>query len=245
MLYDIMYMEVVNKHPLGLKVFGIIAFILFAVGFYLALVVSPLDKDQGQLVRILYAHVSVAWICFLAVILCAIFGSIYLWNSSELSDILAVASAEMALFYSGLTIIGGMTWGKATWTVWWAWDAKLTTTALMFFLLVGYFIVRGLIENPQRRGRVSAVIGLVILADVPIVYFASEFFNTLHQPLSLQIGEEPQMDPIMIKILLFNVLAAGLVYAYFMLERVRLGRLESRLVKEQEHPKLTSEVIHV
>ncbi len=239
-------MKAINKHPLVLKVFGTLAFIFFAIGFYLALVVSPTDTTQGQLIRILYAHVSVAWICFLAVILCAVFGSIYLWNSNKLSDILAVASAEMALFYSGLTIIGGMTWGKSTWGVWWTWDAKLTTTALMFFLLVGYFIVRGLIESPQRRGRVSAVIGLVILADVPIVYFASEFFNTLHQPLSLQIGEEPQMDPIMIKILLFNVLAAGLIYAYFMTERVRLGRLESKLTREQERIELTpKEIIHV
>ena len=236
-----------NKHPIWLKIFGFITIILLAVGIYLALVVSPPDNVQGELIRILYAHVSVAWICFLAVILCAIFGSIYLWNSGKLNDIIAVASAEMALFYSGLTILGGMAWGKSTWGVWWAWDAKLTTTALMFFLLVGYFIVRGIIEDPQRRGRVSAVISLVILADVPIVYFASEFFNTLHQPLSLQIGEEPQMDPIMIKILLFNVLVAALIYTYFMIERVRLGHLENKLIITQEtnEAQTSKKVIHV
>ena len=239
--------RIVNKHPIWLKIFAFSTIALLGVGIYLALIVSPPDTVQGELIRILYAHVSVAWICFLAVILCAIFGSIYLWSSNKLSDIIAVASAEMALFYSGLTILGGMTWGKSTWGVWWAWDAKLTTTALMFFLLVGYFIVRGLIEDPQRRGRVSAVISLVILADVPIVYFASEFFNTLHQPLSLQIGEEPQMDPIMIKILLFNVLVAALIYTYLMLERVRLGHLENKFTIEQEvnETQIASEVIHV
>ncbi|MEZ4605965.1 MAG: cytochrome c biogenesis protein CcsA [Deinococcales bacterium] len=238
----------ISKHtqqPLWLKAFGLINLILLGIGAYLAFIVSPADKTQGELVRIMYAHVSVAWICFVAVIIGAVAGAIFLWNSSRLSDVVAVASAELGLFYATLTVLSGMTWGKPTWGAWWVWDAKLTTTALMCFLLVGYFIIRAMIDDPLRRGRISAVIGLIILANVPIIYFASEWWNTLHQPLSLQIGEKPRMDPIMVKILLYNVGVAALIYGYFMTVRIRLGRLGVRQEIRMQEPARKSEAIHV
>ena len=237
------------SRPMWLNIFAILNLILFGVGMYFALVTSPVDVTQGDLIRIMYAHVSVAWICFLAVFLCAIFGSIFLWRGGKLNDILAVASAEMGMFFAGLTLIGGMTYSKPTLNTWWTWDAKLTATALMFFLLVGYFIVRGLIDDPTRRGRVSAVIGLIILADVPIIYFASEWWRTLHPAKSLNLdGSGVTMQPEFLQVLLFNVAVAALIYIYLMIERVRIGRLEAGLEDRLElkrQQKQSSEAIHV
>jgi heme exporter protein C len=234
------------KRPRWLNAFGLITLILFGVGAYLSLVVSPPDVNQGQLIRIMYAHVSVAWVCFLAVIASAVFGMIFLWRGRKIHDVLAVASAESALFFAGLTIIGGMTYSKPTLNTYWTWDAKLTLTALLFALLVGYFIVRGLLEDPQRRGRVSAVIGIIVLASLPFNYLAAEWFRTLHPAKSINLdGSGVQMDPTMLRVLLFNVGVAAFAFLYFLLERVRIGRLEIAREDELEAPSGSGEVVRV
>ena len=237
-----------QKRPLWLNLFGLSVLVLFGVGMVLALVTSPADVNQGNLIRIMYAHVSVAWISFVAVIATAVFGSLFLWRSKVRDDVLAVASAEMALFFAALTLLGGMTYSKPTLNTWWTWDAKLTLTALMFALLVGYFIVRGLIDDPERRGRVSAVVSIIVAVSLPFNYLASEWFRTLHPAKSVNLdGSGVTMDSVMLQTLLFNVVVAGLIYVYFMLERVRIGRLEARLSEQQEREERAphGEVVHV
>ena len=219
---------VAPRQPLRLGVLGLVALALFGVGFYLAIFASPADINQGNLIRIMYAHVSVAWISFLAVSLTALFGSIFLWRGGRVYDVWAVANAELALVFAALTLVGGMTYSRPTLNTWWTWDAKLTLTALMFALLVGYFVVRGLIDDPERRGRVSAVVSIIVLASLPFNYLAAEWFRTLHPAKSLALdGSGVTMDGSMVRVLLINVAAAALLYLYFMLERVRIGRLEA------------------
>ncbi len=215
------------RQPTWLRLLGLAAVALFGVGFFLAIFVSPADINQGELIRIMYAHVSVAWISFLAVALTALFGSVFLWRGGRTYDVWAVANAELALVFAALTLLGGMTYSRPTLNTWWTWDAKLTLTALMFALLVGYFIVRGLIDDPERRGRVSAVVSIIVLASLPFNYLAAEWFRTLHPAKSLNLdGSGVTMDGSMVQVLLTNVAAAALLYLYFMLERVRVGRLE-------------------
>jgi heme exporter protein C len=236
-----------QKRPLWLTVFGLATLVLFGVGMYLGLVVSPQDQNQGDLIRIMYAHVSAAWVCFLAVAISAVFGMLYLWRSKPMDDVRAVAHSESALLFAALTIIGGMTYSKPTLNVFWDWDPKLTLTALLTALLVGYFIVRGLIDDPIRRGRVSAVVSIIVLASLPFNWMAAEWFRTLHPTKSFDVAAEgvsSTMDPTMRWILLFNVAVAALVYAYFVLERVRIGRIEAKVL-EQAEPKVKGEVVRV
>jgi len=231
-----------------LKVLGLAALALFGAGFYMALFASPADVNQGELIRIMYAHVSVAWISFLAVFLTALSGCLFLWRGRRAHDVWAVANAELALVFAALTLIGGMTYSRPTLNTWWTWDAKLTLTALMFALLVGYFIVRGLIDDPERRGRVSAVVSIIVLASLPFNYLAAEWFRTLHPAKSLALdGSGVTMDGSMVRVLLVNVAAAALLYLYFMLERVRIGRLEAGLsdAKDARSAGAPQEVIHV
>jgi heme exporter protein C len=240
-------MTTLQKRPLWLNVFGLATLLLFALGAYLGLVVSPIDQNQGDLIRIMYAHVSAAWVCFLAVAISAVFGMLYLWRSKPMDDVHAVAHSESALLFAALTIIGGMTYSKPTLNVFWDWDPKLTLTALLTALLVGYFIVRGLIDDPTRRGRVSAVVSIIVLASLPFNWMAAEWFRTLHPTKSFDVaveGVSSTMDPTMRWILLFNVAVAALVYAYFVLERVRIGRIEAKVL-EQAEPKIKGEVIRV
>lgn len=135
----------------------------------------------------MYAHVPVAWIGFAAVAVSAFWGMLYLWRGRAVDDVRAQGTAEAALLYSVLTVVGGMTYSKPTLNTYWTWDAKLTLTALMVALVVGYFIVRALIEDPQRRARVSAVIMLVVLVSLPFNYLAAEWFRTLHPAKSINL----------------------------------------------------------
>jgi heme exporter protein C len=227
--------ELRTARPAWAKAWALVIAVLFAVGAYLGLVWSPPDVNQGDLIRIMYAHVSIAWIGFVAVGLTALFASLYLWRGRRMDDVRAVASAEMALLFSSLTIIGGMTYSRPTLNTFWTWDAKLTLTALMVALLVGYFIVRALVDDPVRRGRVSAVVAIVVAASLPFNYLAAEWFRTLHPSRAIALdGSGVTMAPEMLMTLLFNTLVAGLVYAWFMVDRVRLGRLEARLEAERE-----------
>jgi heme exporter protein C len=216
--------------PVWMKVWAGVVVVLFAAGAYLALLWSPPDVNQGDLIRIMYAHVSVAWIGFVAVGITALFAALFLWRGKRRDDVVAVASAEMALLFSSLTIIGGMTYSRPTLNTFWTWDAKLTLTALMVVLLVGYFIVRALVDDPVRRGRVSAVVAIVVAASLPFNYLAAEWFRTLHPSRAIALdGSGVTMAPEMLMTLLFNTLVAGLAYGWFMVDRVRLGRIEAEL----------------
>ena len=225
------------RRPAWLNALAVSALLLLAAGAYLGLVVSPPDVNQGDLIRIMYAHVSAAWVCFLAVILAAVHGMLYLWRGKTMDDVRAVAHSELALLFAGLTIVGGMTYSRPTLGTYWTWDAKLTLTALLFALLVGYFVVRGLVEDRERRGRVSSVVSIIVLASLPFNWMAAEWFRTLHPAKSFQVsasGVSDSADPIFRWILLFNVAVAATVYLWFFLERSRLGRLEANVQEERE-----------
>lgn len=220
--------EIMARRPLWLSGLGWAAAAAFLLGLGMALFVSPPDVAQGELIRVMYAHVSVAWVSFLAVIVSAVAAMAFLWRGRRGADALAVAAAEGALVFGALTIVGGMTYSKPTLNTFWTWDAKLTLTALMVALLAGYFIVRGLIDDPQRRGRVSAVIMIVVLASLPLNYLAAEWFRTLHPAKSLDVtGGGVTMDPVMLRVLLVNVAAAAMIFLYLLAERVRIGRIEA------------------
>lgn len=219
-----------RTRPLWLSLFGGLTLLLFGVALYLGLVLSPPDVNQGQLFRITYAHVSVVWVGFVAVVMMAVFGMLYLWRAKPLDDVWALASAEMALLYFALAIVGGMTYSKPTIGAFWAWDAKLTLTALAFALLVGYFVVRGLIDDPERKGRVSAIVSIIVLASLPFNWMAAKWFRTIHPGKSFDIsgsGVSDTMAPVFRWILLYNVLVAALIFIYFLFERVRIGRAEA------------------
>jgi heme exporter protein C len=218
------------RRPSWLNVLGIASVVALGVGAWLGLVVSPADVNQGDLIRVMYAHVSVAWVSFLAVGVAAVAGIAFLWTGRRRFDVVSVAAAEAALLFGALTIVGGMTYSKPTLNTFWTWDAKLTLTALMVALLAGVFIVRGLVEEPLRRGRVSAVILIVVLASLPLNYLAAEWFRTLHPAKSIDLtGGGVTMDATMLQILLINVAAAALMFTWLLIERVRLGLREAEL----------------
>jgi heme exporter protein C len=156
------------------------AVLLIASQLY-GVLTSPPDRDMGHLQKIMYVHVPAAWNAFIAFFIVAIASLRYLWKGRIKDDLLAASAAEVGFLLTGLTILLGMLWAKPTWGVWWTWEPRLTSTAVLLFMYGAYLILRAFVEEPERRAQWSAVVGLLGALNVPIVYMSVRWWRTLHQ----------------------------------------------------------------
>ena len=169
------------------RVIGIAACVAMAWLIVFAMFVSPPDVNQGESVRLLYIHVPTIWVAYLAFIVTAGASAIYLFTKKHSLgwDRLAGASAEFGVVFVALTLIVGMLWGRLTWGVFWRWDARLTTTALLFVTYIGYLAVRRLGGGHHQRARRSAVLGLLAVLLIPLVHWSVVIWRGLHQEASI------------------------------------------------------------
>lgn len=191
-----------------------------AVGLF----VVPPDRLQGQVQRIMYVHVPSAWIAYLAFLITFAASVRYLWRRDLGADRLAASSAEVGLVFTAVAIVTGAIWGKATWGVWWDWDPRLTTTALLLVIYAGYILIRGSIVDRVRRARAGAVIGIVGFANVPIVHFSVLWWRSLHQPPTIIQPGDPTIDHLLLVELLASVLAVTMLFLYLLNRRLELER---------------------
>jgi heme exporter protein C len=222
----------------GERVLGWAALAALVVSAVLSLVVAPPDAAQGNVQRLMYVHVPSAWLAYLAFAVVFVASIAYLWTRRSRWDRLAAASAEIGVLFTALTIVLGSLWGRPVWGTWWTWDPRLTTTAVLLLIYVGYLAVRRITESPPRRARWAAVVGIVGFVDVPIVHLSVVWWRSLHQgPTVLRLGE-PQIGGTMLAALLVGVAAFTLTYLYLMALRLRVGRLEERRLAEALAPRI-------
>ncbi|MDB5046843.1 MAG: cytochrome assembly protein [Deinococcus sp.] len=206
--------------------------LLVAVGLGLS---SPLDQNQGSLVRLMFVHVPTAWVSYLAYGGTGLFGLLYLITRQRRWDRLALASGELGVLFTVATIVGGMLWAKPTWGTYWVWDARLTTTALSLVVYGGYLLIRAMIDDAERRARVSAVVGIVGTLYVPINYMAVEWWRGVHQTQTLKLLGKVRFDaaPIYGWVLLIATAAFTLLYIYLLRVRgILAAREEAREERE-------------
>lgn len=203
---------------------------LAALG-WLALVVAPPDRVQGDAQRLMYLHVPAAWIAYVAFAVTSLASSLYLWRRTRHPrwDRVAAASAELGVLFTAMTIALGALWGRPVWGVWWAWDARLITTLVLLFLYLGYLALRRVPASAEVRARRSAIAALVAFVDVPVVHFSVVWWRTLHQqPTVLNPELNPQIEGVMATTLLAGVVAFTLLYASLLAARCRLAAIEDR-----------------
>jgi heme exporter protein C len=208
------------------RVLGWLAAAALACGLVMAFGVAPREVSQGNVQRIMYVHPPLAWVAYLAFGVVAAASIVYLARRRAAADRLAHASAEVGVLFTGLAIATGSIWGKPTWGTWWTWDARLTSVAILFVMYLGYLLLRGAIEDPERAARYCAVLGIVSALDMPLVHFSVYWWRTLHQPPSLMrpggfSGSSAILWPLLVNLAAFTVL-----YAYLVAKRVRLLRAE-------------------
>jgi heme exporter protein C len=151
----------------------------------------------------------------------------WLWKKSRWWDTVAVASAEVGVVFTALTLINGALWGKATWDTYWTWDARLTSTALLFLLYLGYLTVRRLPADPAVRNQRAAWVALLAFVDVPIVYFSVDWWRSLHQEATLSVNT--QIEGLMLFTLMLGMVVALVGYAWLLLHRFRVAWLEDQV----------------
>jgi len=190
---------------------------------------APPDAVQGDAQRLMYLHVPAAWIAYLAFGITALASGLWLWprTRSIVWDRVAGASAELGVLFTGLTLVLGSLWGRPIWGVWWAWDARLVTTAVLFFLYLGYLALRQVPASPEARARRSAIAALIAFVDVPIVHFSVTWWRTLHQEATVfDPSLKANIHGVMAFTLWFGVLAFTLLYMYLLDVRYRLAAFE-------------------
>ena len=206
--------------PSGALVAGLLGTALL----YGLFVVAP-DRTQGDIARIMYLHVHAAWLAYQAFFVTFAASVRYLLGRALAADRLAAASAEVGLVFTGLTILTGAVWGKATWGVWWDWDPRLTTTALLFLLYLGYALLRPSIPDRKRQARLSAVLGVVAFVNVPVVHFSVLWWRGLHQVPSVIRPAEPAIGAPLLAALLLSVVAFTFLFAWLTRRRQRLDEI--------------------
>lgn len=200
--------------------------VAFGLGF------SPADRDQEEAVRILYVHVPTIWLAYLAFVVTAVCSGLYLFTKKHSLgfDRFAGASAEIGVVFMAVTLAVGMMWGRITWGVFWQWDARLTTTALLFVSYVGYLAVRNLGGSHQQRAKRSAVIGLLAVLEIPLVHFSVRMWRSLHQDATIANTDgDVQMDGLMLFSLFTGVVAFTLLYVWLLLHRSRAMAMQDQL----------------
>lgn len=207
---------------------GVVAAGLVVLGLAAALTAPP-DRLQGDLQRLMYVHVPAAWLAYAAFALTFLGSAGWLWRRRERLDRLAGASAEVGVFFTGLAIVLGAIWGKPVWGIWWTWDPRLVTTAVLFFVYLGYLALRRAVADPRQRARRSAVFGVVAFAQVPVVHMSVLWWRSLHQPPTVLRPGDPTIDHLMLATLLLNLLAFTAVFAVAIRLRMRLAAAEAEL----------------
>lgn len=210
------------------RVLGLLAAVGALALLLFALVLSPADRVQGEAVRLMYIHVPAAIAMYGAVILLGVASAMWLRKRTQGWDVLAAAAAEVGLLFTGLTLVTGMLWGRPTWGVFWVWDARLTTTALLAVLLAGYLALRRVPAAPEARSRRSAVAGLLIVLDLPLIHYSVDWWRTLHQDATISTTDV-KLDGLMLFSLFLGMVVGGLVLTWLLVHRFRVAWLEEEV----------------
>jgi heme exporter protein C len=214
------------------RALGLLALAGLVATAVMGLWVTPPDVNQQDAVRLLYVHVPAAWLAlYVAFGVTTLASALYLWPRTRARrwDLLAGASAEIGVLFLGLTLLVGSIWGRTTWGVWWTWDARLTTTAVLFVLYLGYLALRRVPGDVDSRSRRVAVVALGDFLVVPIVHQSVEWWRTLHQPATILDENRilhPRIHGSMAWTLLLGVVAFTLLYAWLLVHRYRVAALE-------------------
>ena len=203
---------------------------LGALGLYFALFNSPADYQQGETVRIMYIHVPAAWMalaCYTAMAAASAAG--FIWKH-PLADVAAKETAPIGAAFTFLALFTGSLWGKPMWGAWWAWDARLTSVLILFFLYLGYMALWRAIPDKARAAKLTAILAIVGFVNIPIIKFSVDWWNSLHQPASvLKVGGPAIHSSILIPLLIM-ALAYTMLFLTLHLVAMRTEIMQRRIL---------------
>lgn len=208
-----------------------VALVAVAVDLAMIFFYAPTERLQGNVQRIFYLHVSLALNAFLAFFVVFVGSIAYLWKRHLRWDRWAHAAAEVGVVYTTLVLVTGSLWARPIWGTWWTWDARLTTTLILWLIGVAYLLVRAFATDPGRAARNAAVLGIIGFLDVPIIRQSVVWWRTLHPgPTIVQESGSIGLPPAMLATLIVSLLSFGVLFLYLLVERMRLQTAREALV---------------
>jgi heme exporter protein C len=231
---------------IAIYLYAVLTVALLAWGFYQAIYVAPLDAMQGDIFRIIFYHVPSASVAFLffAVSLAGSIGYLACRRNrpewAQASDAWALAGAEVGVVFCSVVLTTGPLWGRRAWGIWWTWDARLTTTLVLWLIYVSYLLLRRFAAGPQVQ-TLAAVLGIFGALDVPIVYMSNRWWRTQHPAPVFGGGEGSGMDPVMVHALLWNMLAWLAWGLLILVLRYHVERQQQRLAARDAQAALDAE----
>ncbi|MEZ5895946.1 MAG: heme ABC transporter permease [Parvularculaceae bacterium] len=212
-----------------IPVSAVIAAILLVTGLYYALFASPADYQQSETVRIMYVHVPAAWLSLMCYSVMAVSSAVgFIWRH-PLADVVAKSAAPIGATFTFLALITGSIWGKPMWGAWWAWDARLTSVLILFFMYIGYISLWNSIDDKTRAARLTAIVCLVGFINIPIIKFSVDWWNSLHQPASILRKGGPSIDASMLTPLFLMGAAYVAIFTTLLLIAMRSELTERRI----------------
>ena len=199
--------------------------LMMALTLYMVFIWVPTEQNLGVSQRIFYFHVPLGWIGMVSIMVVAVASILHLVTGKQSWDDLAYSTAEIGIIFASLILVTGSVWAKPVWGVWWTWDAKLTTTLVLWFIYVGYLMVRAYGPAGTQGRRFASVIALIGAIDAPIIYKATDWWRSAHPENNIPSDLNGQM----LLTLLVSVLTFTIMYVYLLIERYSLRRSESDL----------------
>lgn len=187
----------------------------------------PTEASMGIVQRIFYIHLPAAWVAFFAFGIVAICSAVYLWLGLDRLDHAARAAAEGGMIFTTIVLTSGPLWAKLAWGTWWTWEPRLTLTLLLWFIYLGYFMVRNATDSPERGKKFAAVVGIVGALNIPLIHMSVLWFRSLHPQPVVARTDGPQLDPAMLTTVLTALLAWTLIFLSLYLLRYGVARLEA------------------
>lgn len=203
---------------------------------YLIFIWSPVEVIMGEVQKIFYIHVGTAWVAFLAFFVVGFFSVWMLFKPSLKKFFYAGASAEIGVLFTTITLITGMTWGRASWNAWWSWEPRLVTTLILWFIYVAYLFIRKMDGSWEKIAKLSSVFGIIGCLNVPIVFMAIRWWNTKLHPVVFGEGKNESgggIEPEMLVALLFSVFTFTIVYVFFMRKGAQLESMKTIVKKSK------------
>ncbi|MFP7297690.1 cytochrome c biogenesis protein [Neobacillus niacini] len=225
------------KSPLLTKILygGMVVSMLAA--FYFIFLYAEIEKTMGAVQKIFYMHVPSAWVAFLAFFVTFVFSILFLIKRKRIFDTYAYVSAEIGVVFTIIVLTTGPIWAKSSWNTWWAWEPRLTTTLILFFLFVAYLMVRQMDGVWDKKARLAAVFGIIGFADVPIVFFAIRWWQSKFHPIVFGDGPSQQgggIAPSMLVALLVTIAAFTFLYAYLLHKGVSFEKMRIKVDRYKE-----------
>ncbi|MEM7415364.1 MAG: cytochrome c biogenesis protein CcsA [Gemmatimonadota bacterium] len=197
--------------------------------FWLSFFWVSTEVNQGIAQRIFYVHVPAAWTSFLAVGIAALCSGVYLWLRDDKLDRAALAAAEGGFVFATIVLVTGPLWGKIAWGTYWTWEPRLTLTLLLWFIFLGYFMVRNATEDPERGKRFAAVVAVVGAIDIPFIHVSVLWFRSLHPEPVVARVDGPALPPDMLRTLLFGVAVFTVLFFGLFLMRYAVEGLRAEV----------------